>query len=110
MAETKKIKRENRQHRRVDVALSASIVLARGERYSARTVDVSEGGILIENYRGPALSEGRLVGIDLQGVVSDEDSDEHSQLLMRVVRQIDDKVALRFADSGSRGTKHKAST
>lgn len=100
MSKTKE-QSENRRHRRVDVTLGAKVILGRDEQYNATTVDMSEGGLLLEKYDGPALKNGRLVGIDLQGIVSDhgsDNADESNQMLLRVVRCEGGYVALRFVE------------
>ncbi len=91
------IEQENRSHRRVGVNLRAAVVLGEDEAYIAVTVDMSEGGVLLENYTGPMLRPGRLVGLNLQGVVSDDESAHSDQFLMRVARCEGERLALRFA-------------
>lgn len=93
----KEAETESRSHRRVSVGLSATVVLSREEVYLAQTVDMSEGGIRLEQYFGPQLKEGRLIGVNVHGIVtgSDDGSTEES-FLMRVVRCAEDQLALHF--------------
>lgn len=95
---------ETRRYRRVEVRLPTTIMVDRTEAWPAQTVDLSEGGAMVRGYHGPTLSPGRLVGVSIQGIVSDdgalEDSAEEGlfamRLLMRVVRHETDTLALRF--------------
>lgn len=95
---------ETRRYRRVEVRLPTTIMVDRTEAWPAQTVDLSEGGAMVRGYHGPTLSPGRLVGVSIQGIVSDdgvvEDSAEEGlfamRLLMRVVRHETDILALRF--------------
>src|SRR5512139_3328931 len=86
-----------RRHRRVAVRLGVTVVLDRNSLYEAHTCDVSEGGMLLGEYRGPDLAPGRLIGLNMGGVISDADADNAERYLMRVVRQSGDMLALRFA-------------
>jgi hypothetical protein len=86
-----------RRHRRVDVRLGVTVVLDRNSMYEARTCNVSEGGMLLGEYRGPQLPPGRLIGLNMGGVISDADNDNAERYLMRVVRQAGETLALRFA-------------
>ena len=86
-----------RRHRRVDVRLSVTVVLDRNSIFEARTLNVSEGGMLLGEYRGPELAPGRLIGLNMGGVISDADNDNAERYLMRVVRQTGETLALRFA-------------
>jgi hypothetical protein len=86
-----------RGHRRVDVRLRVALRLNRETACIARTRNISEGGMLLCDYSGPQLDSGRLVGINLRGVLSDGDDGDGEHYLMRVVRHLDDAVALRFA-------------
>ena len=88
---------ELRRHRRVDVRLSVTVVLDRNSIFEARTRNVSEGGMLLGEYRGPELAPGRLIGLNMGGVISDADNDNAERYLMRVVRQAGETLALRFA-------------
>ena len=42
-----------RRHRRVDVCLRVTVVLERNAIFEARTLNVAEGGMLLDEYRGP---------------------------------------------------------
>ncbi len=86
-----------RRHRRVEVRLSVTVVLDRNAIFEARTCNVSEGGMLLGEYRGPELAPGRLIGLNMGGVLSDADNDNAERYLMRVVRQTGETLALRFA-------------
>jgi hypothetical protein len=86
-----------RNHRRVDVRLRVAIVLDRETACLARTLNLCEGGMLVAEYHGPRLQRGRLVGVNLRGVLSDGDAGEAEHYLMRVVRHAGDRLALRFA-------------
>ena len=91
--------KEHRTHRRVKVGLSATVVLSREEVYLAHTIDVSEGGIKLEHYFGPQLKEGRLVGVNVHGIVTGSESDDGNEnFLMRVVRCDGDQLALHFVN------------
>lgn len=95
---------DTRRFRRVEVRLPTTIMVERTEAWPAQTVDLSEGGALVRGYHGPALSPGRLVGVSIQGIVSDDGADEEvreeglfaMRLLMRVVRHEAETLALRF--------------
>lgn len=88
---------ESRRFRRVAVRLRVAMVIDRETACIAHTVDLSEGGMLIEDYHGPALARGRIVGVNLRGVLDDQGSTDTEPYLMRVVRQREGRVALRFA-------------
>lgn len=87
-----------RKHSRVSVRLAATVDINRGASYSAHTLDMSEGGTLISGFKGPRLPIGQMVGVSINGLVSDEGADagRGSRFLMRVVRHEADRVALRF--------------
>jgi len=89
-----------RRFRRVSVRLRVSVVVDRQSVFEASTCNVSEGGMLLEDYRGPQLAPGRLVGINMGGVISDGDEVGNERYLMRVVRHEGDLLALRF-DAGA---------
>lgn len=86
-----------RRFRRVPVRLRVAVVLDRETACLAHTVDMSEGGMLVEDYHGPELARGRLVGVNLRGVLDDHGDADNEPYLMRVVRQHGERVALRFA-------------
>lgn len=90
-----------RRHRRVDVKLQVLMRLDRTTSCITTTRNISEGGVLLRGFQGPALHSGRLVGIDLRGVLSDEDDTDTQRYLMRVVRHDGDIVALRFASANA---------
>lgn len=90
---------ELRVHRRVGVGLRIAVVLDRETAYMARTENVSEGGLLVRDYRGPRLASGRVIGVNIRGVISDAGDDDASQYLMRVVRHSGENIALRFIES-----------
>lgn len=87
-----------RQFRRVPVRLRVAVVLGRHTAYLAHSSDISEGGLQITGYQGPALARGRLIGVNLRGVVSDSNSDEGEQYLVRVVRHEGEVLAVRFVE------------
>lgn len=90
---------ESRSYRRVNVGLSATVVLSREEVYMAQTVDLSEGGIKLEQYFGPPLKEGRLIGVNVDGIVTgSDDGNGEESFLMRVVRCVEDQLALHFVE------------
>ena len=89
--------REARRFRRVEVRLRVAMVIDRETACIAHTVNMSEGGMLVEDYRGPALARGRIVGVNLRGVLDDQGNTDSEPYLMRVVRQREGRVALRFA-------------
>ena len=85
-----------RAHKRVGVKLRVAVVLGRDTAYLAHTHNMSESGVLINDFSGPQLCKGRLVGLNLRGVVGDNADDESQQYLMRVVRHDSGELALRF--------------
>ena len=87
-----------RRCRRVGVKLRVAIVLGRDTEYLAHTSNMSESGLLVEDYSGPPLKPGRLVGVNLRGVVSDGVEEDSQQYLMRVVRQNGSHLALKFTE------------
>ena len=89
-----------RAHRRVDVKLQVVMQLDRTTWCITTTRNISEGGVLLRGSQGPALHHGRLVGIDLRGVLSNEGDTDSQRYLMRVVRHQGDIVALSFAANG----------
>lgn len=90
---------ELRRRKRVPVGLRASVVLDRENVFDARTVDISESGVLIHGYGGPALREGRLIGVTLRGLLSDASRVAGDDLyVMRVVRHDGERLALDFPD------------
>lgn len=86
-----------RVHRRVSVNLRVAVVLGKDTAYLGHTQNMSESGLLINDYNGPELQRGRLVGVNLRGVVGDNADDDSHQYLMRVVRHSGNELALRFA-------------
>lgn len=86
-----------RRYKRTRVALQAVVVIDRNRSFHVRTADISEGGILIEDYPGPRLEPGRLVGLAVNGVLSDADDTGDNVYLMQVVRHDGRTMALRFA-------------
>jgi hypothetical protein len=93
-----------RGHRRVDVKLQVEMVIDRSTSCAASTENMSEGGVLLKGFRGAPLQRGRFVGLNVRGVLSDEDEDSQ-RYLMRVARQDGEAVALRFAnEDGDRET------
>ena len=89
--------KDSRYARRVEVGLKVAIVLGKDTAHMARTLNFSETGILVTDYTGPHLAENRLVGVNIRGLISDEGAgDDPNQYLMRVVRQTDNELALRF--------------
>ena len=85
----------NRTHRRVDVRLRVAVFLDKETACLAWTTNLGEGGMLLDDYHGPQLQRGRLVGISMRGVVSDtQEGEDH--YLMRVVRHAGQVLALRF--------------
>lgn len=87
-----------RTYSRVNVKLSATIDINRSVTYSAHTLDISEGGTLVAGFKGPQLPIGQMVGVAINGLLSDEtvQGERSSRFLMRVVRHESDRVALRF--------------
>jgi hypothetical protein len=96
--EAAEVIQDARRFRRVVLELRAAVVLDRETACLARTIDLSEGGILLEDYHGPSLSRGRLVGVNLRGVLSDQADGDSEQYLMRVVCHRGEQLALRFAE------------
>ena len=90
-----------RLHKRVGVRLRVAVVLGRDTAYLAHTYNMSETGLLIADYSGPVLKKGRLVGVNLRGVIADGAEDDAQQYLMRVVRHSGTELALRFTDEAS---------
>ena len=89
---------ELRIHKRVDIGLRVAIVLDRETAYMARSDNVSEGGLMVREYRGPKLVSGRLVGVNIRGVISDGGDEEPHQYIMRVIRHSGERIALRFTE------------
>lgn len=87
-----------RRFRRVGVRLRVAVMIDRDTACLARTEDLSEGGLSLSDYHGPSLARGRLVGVNLRGVVSDAGDADGEQYLMRVVRHEGERLALRFAE------------
>ena len=63
--------------------------------YLAESVDISETGVLVENYDGPKLRKGKKVRVIIQGVVADEDTDDDYSD-MYVARVAGKRVAFTF--------------
>lgn len=83
---------------RVNVGLRAGVLLDGDTACFARTVNISEGGMLLEDYCGPPLARGRLIGVSVRGLISDENDGDVEKLLLRVVRHRGQRIALRFAE------------
>lgn len=98
IARTEPEDHESRRFRRVEVGLRVALQLARDTACLARTANISEGGMLLVDYHGPQLAAGRLVGVNLRGVLSDGGEDDSDHYLMRVVRHHGERVALRFSE------------
>lgn len=88
--------RSRRAHRRVQVRLGVDIVLGRDSTCIGYTENMSESGVLVKDFDGPQLKKGRLVGMNMRGVLSDANEGEAEQYLMRVVRHSGSELALRF--------------
>ena len=82
-----------RTARRVPVRLQVAIG-TNDRAFLAESIDISESGILMENYSGPALTEGRRVHVLVQGIVCDSEDDQF--LTMLVARCTKGRVALAF--------------
>lgn len=87
-----------RRFRRVGVKLRVAVVLGRHTAYLAHSYDISEGGMQIEGYQGPKLATGRLIGVNMRGVISDASGEDGEQYLVRVVRHDGEVLAVRFAE------------
>jgi hypothetical protein len=87
-----------RRFRRVPVKLRVAVVLGRHTAYLAHSTDISEGGLQITGYQGPALARDRLIGVNMRGVVSDSTADDGEQYLVRVVRHEGESLAVRFVE------------
>ena len=87
-----------RRFRRVGVKLRVAVVLGRHTAYLARSCDISEGGMQIEGYQGPKLATGRLIGVNMRGVISDTPGEDGEQYLVRVVRHEGESLAVRFVE------------
>ncbi len=66
--------------------------------YVAKSADISESGVLINNYEGPELSEGDTVRVLIEGILSDDDSG-YELAYMHVVRVHDTQLALSFSEN-----------
>ena len=82
-----------RTAKRVPVHLQVAIG-TNDTAYLADCVDISETGLLMENYAGPKLCEGKMVHVLVQGIVCDSDEDQF--LNMMVARCTGNLVALAF--------------
>jgi hypothetical protein len=80
---------------RVQVRLRVAVSGKRCD-YLAESVDISETGVLIDEYRGPRLRPGREIEVQIHGVLSDSDAGR-AYCRMRVVRTSGTQVALRFS-------------
>lgn len=92
---------ESRRLARVQVSLPASVVIDQDLVIESFTRDISEGGLLLRGYHGPAMLPGTFVNVMLRGIISDDDSaddsaDSQGVFNMEVVRSEDDLLALRF--------------
>jgi hypothetical protein len=88
---------ESRRHKRVNVNLDVTVIIDRGTAIKARTSNVSESGMLLRSYTGPSLPAGRLVGLRIGGVISDDHpGDIQQDYMMRVARHGGDRLALHF--------------
>ncbi len=65
--------------------------------YVAKSVNISETGVLINNYEGPELSEGDTVRVLIEGIISDDDSG-YELAYMYVVRIQGTQLALSFSE------------
>ena len=72
-----------RRAERVPVKLRVAID-SKDAAYLTESVDISETGVLVENYDGPKLRKGKKVRVIIQGVVADEDTQKAVRALHRV--------------------------
>jgi len=85
---------DRRRARRVPIKLRMSIAL-KGHANMAESVDISESGVLVENYGGPELRRGKEVHATIKGVISDGDT--IGQIVTMYVAWVADKrVAFTF--------------
>ena len=68
--------------------------------YVAKSANISESGVLINNYDGPELSEGDTVRVLIEGIISDDDSG-YELAYMYVVRIHATQLALSFSESAA---------
>ena len=66
--------------------------------FVAKSANISETGVLINNYEGPELSEGDTVRVLIEGILSDDDSG-YGLAYMYVVRIQGTQLALAFSES-----------
>ena len=82
---------------RVQVSLPVSMVIDQSLVIESFTRDISESGLLLRGYHGPAIQPGTLVNVMLRGIISDDDSSDSAGVFsMEVVRSEGDLLALRF--------------
>ena len=84
------VRRGGRVPARLQVAIGTE-----NHAYLTKSVDISETGILIDNYNGTELSVGMRVRVLIKGVIADDDTDEQFTT-MYVARLNDDQLALTF--------------
>ena len=84
-----------RKAERVPVRLQVAIA-QKDCAYLAQSVDISENGILIENYSGPEVSEGDKLFAFIKGIIADEDAGDGLCSLF-VARAWGTRLALSFA-------------
>ncbi|MFM7275932.1 MAG: hypothetical protein ACKO4A_19155 [Gammaproteobacteria bacterium] len=80
------------------VKLRVGVVLGRHTAYLAHSFDIYEGGMQIEGYQGPKLATGRLIGVNIRGVISDASGEDGEHYLVRVVRHEGESLAVRFVE------------
>jgi PilZ domain len=87
----------SRRLARVQVSLPVSVVIDQNLVIESFTRDISESGLLLRGYHGPAIQCGTFVNVMLRGVISDDDSSDSAGVFsMEVVRSEGDLLALRF--------------
>ena len=83
-----------RKAERVPVRLQVAIA-QKDCAYLAESVDISENGILVENYRGPDVYEGEKLFAFIKGIIADNDAGDDLCSLY-VARAGGSRLALTF--------------
>ncbi len=93
------VEKQNRAHSRVKVKLDVMVNLNDGHFVRSQTINVSEGGILLNRTRDLVVSAGCKIQVYIPGIISDTDPQSHriSHIFtMQLIRQTDDSLGLQF--------------
>lgn len=86
---------DSRRFNRVNVQLAVAVRRSNSEVFLTQSLDISEGGVLLQNTGDCPLEAGELVKVHIDGILG-EDNNQMILHSMRVIRVGVEKIALEF--------------